>query len=460
MADTDTLVEKESIFYKDWTQGPIVRNILLLSWPMALMETLFVVSQVADMIWVGRLGSSAIAAMGVAFTVVMLVMSLDFGLIVGARAMVARYIGAGDIKTANHIAAQALLLGITWGLLMTVLGIFLAKPIMAMFGLESSVIADSVAYMRITFAGWLTMDTMVFILYIVQSSGDAIRPMMIEATTRVIHVVLCPLLVLGIWIFPRMGVGGAALASVIGQIIGACLALGLLFGGGTRLHVTRKDFHLDLDIIARILKIGFPALVTNFQRSFSSVVITWLIAPFGTLAMAAYSLFSRVEMFIMLPGFGLGMGAGVLVGQNLGAGHPERAGKSAWLASGILQAVMVVFSAVIWLWAGGILSIFTNDPDLIILGSTFLRIGTAGFMVLAFSSVLQGCLSGAGDTIANLITGLIVNWAIQIPLALLLSRVNGLGVLGIRWALVIGIAAQTVIYIAYFRLGKWKKKKV
>jgi putative MATE family efflux protein len=460
MADTNTPEKQESIFYKDWTQGPIVRNLLVLSWPMALMETLFVISQVADMIWVGRLGSSAIAAMGVAFTVVMLVMSLDFGLVVGARAMVARYVGAGDIKMANHIAAQALMLGIVWGLLMTALGISLSGYIMVLFGLEPGVVADGLAYIRITFAGWWVVDIMVFILYIVQASGDAIRPMMLEALTRIIHVTLCPFLVLGLWIFPRMGVSGAALASVIGQVVGACLAIWLLFGGGTRLHVTRQDFRLDLGVIARILKIGFPALVTNLQRSFSAVVITWLIAPFGTMSMAAYSLFSRVEIFIMLPGFGLGMGAGVLVGQNLGAGQPARAERSAWLASGILQAVMIVFSVVIWLWAGGILSIFTTDPELINLGSTFLRIGIAGFMVLAFSSVLQGCFSGAGDTVPNLIIGLIVNWIIQIPLALWLPHVNGLGVLGIRWALVIGIAAQTIMYIAYFRLGKWKKKRV
>jgi putative MATE family efflux protein len=460
MADTGVPEKQESIFYKDWTQGPIVRNLLLLSWPMVLMETLFVVSQVVDMIWVGKLGTSAIAAMGVAFIIVMLIMSLDFGLIMGARAMVARYVGAGDVRMANHIAAQALILGTSWGLLMTVLGIMLAKPFMGLFGLEPTVIADGVAYIRITFAGWLTMDAMVFILYIVQASGDAIRPMVIESLTRIIHISLCPFLVLGLWIFPRMGVGGAALAGVIGQAVGAVLAIGLLFGGGTRLHVTRKDFQLDLNIIVRILKIGFPALITNFQRSFGSLVITWLIAPFGTAAMAAHSLFARIENFITLPGFGLGMGAGVLVGQNLGAGQPERAEKSGWMASWILEGFMIIFSAVVLLWADGIISIFTADPSLIKLGATFLKIGSAGFIVLAFSSGPQGSISGAGDTVPNLIIGFITCWVVQIPLALLFSRVDGLGVLGIRWALVIGITVQTVIYIVYFRLGKWKTKKV
>jgi putative MATE family efflux protein len=460
MSDTSVPEIKESIFNKDWTRGPIVRNLLLLSWPMVLMETLFVVSQVADMIWVGRLGPSAIAAMGVAFTIIMLIMSLDFGIVVGARAMVARHIGAGDVKMANHIAAQALLIGLTWGLLMTVLGISLAKPVMALFGLESGVIAEGVTYIRITFAGWLTMDFMVFILYIIQSSGDAIRPMIIESLTRVIHIALCPFLVLGLWIFPRMGVGGAALASVIGQAVGAVLAIGLLFGGGTRLHVTRQDFHLDFSIMVRILKIGFPALITNFQKSFASLVITWLIAPFGTMAMAAHGLFARIENFILLPGYGLSMGAGVLAGQNLGAGQPARAEKSGWMASWILEGVMIVFSAAVLLWADGIISIFTTDPELIKLGATFLKIGSAGFMVLAFTSGPQGCISGAGDTVANLIIGLISNWLVQIPLALWLSKVDGLGVLGIRWALAAGIVIATIVYIVYFKMGRWKMKKV
>ncbi len=460
MADTSPPLSKESIYYKDWTKGPVLRNILLLSWPMATMETLFVVSQVLDLVWVGRLGPTAIAGLGIAFVVVMLVMSMDFGLVVGARAMIARYVGAGDIAMANHIAAQALILGSVWGLLMTALGITLAEPVMRLLGLEASVVAEGVAYMRLTFAGWITMDIMIVVLYIVQSSGDVMRPLILEGLTRVIHIALCPFLVLGLWIFPSMGVSGAALSSVIGQIVGAALALWLLFGGGTRLHVTRKDFRLDLNIIGRILKIGFPALVTNLQRSLGVFVITWLIVPFGTIAIAANSVVSRVEMFIMLPGFGLGMGAGVLVGQNLGAGQPERAEKSAWLASGILEAFMIVCSTLILLWADGIVGIFTTDPELVSMGGTFLRIATVAFFAMAFTSVLQSCISGAGDTVPNMVIGFIVNWVVQLSLALLLPRVTDLGVLGIRWAIAAGVVVGAVIFIFYFRLGRWKHKKV
>ncbi len=205
MVDTDKSDRKETIFNKEWTQGPIVSNLLLLSWPMVLMETLFVASQVADMVWVGRLGPAAIAGVGIANIVVMLVMSMDLGLIIGVRALVARYVGAGDMEGANHIAAQALILSVTWGALMMTIGILLAGPIMGLFGLEADVVADGMAYMRVMFAGWIAMDVLVMGLYIIQSSGDTLRPLYIEALLRVIHVTLCPFLVLGLWVFPHDG---------------------------------------------------------------------------------------------------------------------------------------------------------------------------------------------------------------------------------------------------------------
>ncbi|MCX7912872.1 MAG: MATE family efflux transporter, partial [Dehalococcoidales bacterium] len=292
--------------HRDWTQGSILGNLLLLSWPMVVMEGLFVVSQVVDMIWIGRLGPSAIAGAGVANIVIMLVMAMDFGLIVGVRAMVARYVGAGEIKTANHIAAQALMLSAGWGALMMTVGILGARPIMGMFGLEEAVIGEGMAYMRVMFAGWVAMDVLVMSLYVIQSAGDTIRPMMIEFLLRCVHITLCPFVVLGIGGFPRMGVAGAALSNVVSQTLGAILCLWILFGGYTRLRLARTDFRIDPRVIWRLLRIGLPALVMNIQRSLGTFVLTYLIAPFGTIAVAAHSLASRFEMFVMMPGMALG----------------------------------------------------------------------------------------------------------------------------------------------------------
>ncbi len=198
----------------------------------------------------------------------------------------------------------------------------------------------------------------------------------------------------------------------------------------------------------------------HLQRSFGNFVLTWLIAPFGTLAVAAHSLATRVEMFIMLPGMGFGMGAGVLVGQNLGARQPDRAEKSAWMALGILEAVMLVCSGAILLWAEHIIGIFTTDPELVKIGSTFIRISAASFAIIGFISVLQSCIASAGDTVPNMIISIIMIWLITLPLAFVLPRVTDLGVLGVRWAIVGGMAAGTIAYVTYFRLGRWKLKKV
>ncbi len=460
MADTKNSARKISGFNRDWTQGPVLNNLLLLSWPMIVMESLFVISQVVDMIWIGRLGPSSIAAVGVANIVIMLVMSMDFGLIVGVRAMVARFVGAGDMKMANHVAAQALVLSASWGALMMIIGILLAEPIMRIFGLEEIVISQGMAYMRVMFAGWILLDILVMALYVIQSAGDTIRPMMIEGFLRIIHITLCPFLVLGIGIFPKMGVSGAALSNVISQVLGAMICLWLLFGGYTRLHLKRGDFRVDFNIIWRILKIGVPALVMNLQRSFGTFILTWLIAPFGTLAVAAHSLASRLEMFVMMPGFALGMGAGVLVGQNLGAAQPERAEKSAWVAVGILQAFMTVGSVVVFIWARNIMGIFTTDPDLLELGSAFIRITSATFFVMSVATVLQNCIASAGDTVPNMIISIAVMWVVQIPAAFVLSRYTALDAYGIRWAMVASTIVGSIVYFGYFKTGRWKLKKV
>jgi Na+-driven multidrug efflux pump len=234
----------------------------------------------------------------------------------------------------------------------------------------------------------------------------------------------------------------------------------LLFRGHTRLRLTLRDFRFSLDIIWRILKIGVPALVMTLQRSLGDLALTWFIVPFGTLAVAAHSLASRVDMLLFMPGTGLGSGAGVLVGQNLGAHQPERAERGAWLAVGFVEVFLVACSIVILLWAENIMGIFTTEPSLIHLGSIFLRIATASYLVLALVLVLQSSIAGAGDTVPNMIINVGMIWAVQLPLAFLLPRVTDLGIFGVRWAIVASTFAGTIAYVTYFRLGRWKTKKV
>jgi putative MATE family efflux protein len=445
---------------RDWTKGPIAWNLLLLSWPMVIMEGIWVVSQLLDMMWVGRITPDAIAGVGIANTFLALIYSVDMGMIVGVRAMVARYAGAGDMKGANHITAQAMLFALVWGLFVTLVGTFLAGPILSLFGAEAEVLRQGTIYMRLMLAGWVFFEILVFGLYSIQSAGDTVTPMLIETSMRVIHMAICPFLVLGVWFFPRLGVAGAALSNVGAQTLGSFAIIWIVLTGRSRLKVGIKDLKFAPATMWRLLRIGVPALMMNIQGALGSNLLMRLVVPFGTIAVAAQSLTSRVEMFLTVPGMGLGTGVGVMTGQNLGAGQAKRVSRTAWVGVIFVQAFLMICCLAILLWAEDLLSIFTPDTSVVQLGAVLLRISTAGYFVTSVAQIMQSCISGAGDTVPIMIISIAVIWAVQLPVAFLLSRVTGLGIYGIRWAMVACTAASTLAYLGYYLSGKWKTKTI
>jgi putative MATE family efflux protein len=456
----NSTTRKGSAFDRDWTQGSVVKNLLQLSWPMIVMEATYMCSQLFDMVWVGKAGASSIAGLGIANLVMMVISTIDMALISGARAMISRFIGSRDWDGARKVAAQTYIMAVCWGTLVTVAGSLLAGPIMRMFGVEPLVALEGMKFLRVFFAGWLSLELLIIGLYIIQSTGDSFKPMIIEVSIRVVHIILCPFLVLGLWFFPHLGITGAALSNVISQALGAVVLLWLLFGGHTRLKLSWRDFRFVPNIAWRILKIGFPSLISMLQSSFSMFVLTWIIVPFGTRAIAANSLASNVQQFILTPNMGLGNGVGVLAGQNLGAKQPERAVKTTWLGAGILEAFLIACGVVILIWAKQIVTLFNNDPALVAIGASFLRITTASYLVMGINSALMSCISGAGDTLPNMLINIGMIWIVQIPLTYILSHYTNLGVYGIRWAMVISTLAGTIAYFSYFRTGRWKHKKV
>ena len=473
MEETEGLPERRAEFGRDWTKGNVFHNLLRLSWPMVITNLLMSIGPTIDMIWVGRLGSDAMAAVGVAGVAVQVVMMAIMSLMVGMRAMVARFIGAGDVRGSNHVAQQALVVCAVFAALMAVIGVFFSERILGWFGLEADVVTQGAAYLRIIFVGSVFMCVRMMSDAGMGASGDVVTPMRIAIFYRLFQVALCPFLIFGRdtllvfgwdahlpWMFPGMGVSGAALANVIAQSLGTAIGLWFLFTGRTRLKLSLRNFSIDLNIIRRIVRIGLPALVSGIQRSFSYFILMWIIAPFGTAAIAAHTVGQRMEMFFFMPGMAFGMAAGVMVGQNLGAGQPERAEKSVWLAVGLVEAIMVIVSVVILLYAESIVRIFNTEPALVEIASRFMRIAIAGYVVMGFMAVLMSALQGAGDTVPGMVINTVIMWAISLPLAYYLPKFTDLGVYGVRWAMVAGMLVGTVAFLIYFRMGRWKHKRV
>ena len=460
MDEVRSSVGRGAAFNRNWTKGSIARNLLSLAWPMIITDGFQLLGPTIDMIWVGRLGAASIAGVGVAGIIVMLAMAARMGINMGVRAMVARFVGAGNEKGANHVAQQSFVISGIYAITMATIGVFFAEPILNLMGLEADVVVEGAPYLRIWFVGAAAMSFRVVTVGIMQASGDAVTPMWITILFRFVHIVLAPFLIFGWWIFPRLGVSGAALGNVVAQSLGMFIGLWILFTGRTRLRLTLRDFHLDLNIIWRIVRIGIPAAVMSMERTFGRLALMWFVVPFSTLAVAGHTLCQRIEMILAMPGMGLGKAAGVLAGQNLGAQQPERAEKGGWLAVGFVGGFMVVCSVAMLLWAESIVGIFSSETDLVEITSAFLRIEAAGYLVLGLVEVLRQYLSGAGDTLPTMLVTLLMVWVVQLPLAFFLPRVTNLDVYGVRWAIVAGNVVGAVAYITYFRMGRWKRKKV
>jgi putative MATE family efflux protein len=278
---------------------------------------------------------------------------------------------------------------------------------------------------------------------------------------RVAQAVLSPFLILGWWVFPQMGVTGAALCGVVIEILGTSLALWYLLSGHTRLRISLKSLRPDFRMMWRIIRIGLPACVMNLQGSIAGVIIAGFMIPFGTLAIAAHSLLNRLQLMIFLPTMGLSTGAGVLTGQNLGARQPARAERTGWIASGLTGGFSVIISLAIFIWADDIAGIFSpTDTGLVTMAGNFLRIAAVGYMISGFSSALQSCITGAGDTVVPMIVAILSIWVLQIPLAYFLPKITDWEVYGVRWAMVVPAIVGIFVYTIYFRMGRWKHKKV
>jgi putative MATE family efflux protein len=325
---------------------------------------------------------------------------------------------------------------------------------------EAAVISEGASYMRIQLVGIVTMSVLQVSQNIMQASGDTRTPLKISVSYRLLHILLCPTLIFGWLVFPSLGVKGAALSNVIAQGLGAGFSFWFLFSGRTRLKLTFRGFRFDRNIIWRTIKIGIPSSVTSMERNFAALILVWFISPFGTLAVAAHSLSQRIDMIVQMLGSGLGNPAGVLAGQNMGAGKPDRAAKTGWLAVGLTSAAALIVCLIIWFWIGPVLRIFTSDADLIDMTAVFLKIQIVSYLVWGLVIALSTVLNGLGDTLVPMLTNMITVWAVQMPLAYFLPGITGLGVYGVRWAIVSAIMGRAIIYPLYFRSGRWKRKKI
>lgn len=454
------LRRQPSYLTRDLTKGGILQNLWLLSWPQMVEGGLNVADHLADLLWAGWLGSRAVAGLGVAQTYTQLVMMVRRGLDVAMRAMIARAVGSGNIQLANHAALQGLTLSVFFLLVVCSAGVALTDELLRLIGASEAVRAEGALYMRVQFIGVAVMGLRITGAAMLQSAGDAVTPMKPAVVSRLLHIILSPFFVFGLGWFPSFGLAGAALANLLAQLVGCWMTYAPLVRGKSRLHLKIEDYRIDFSLCWQLVKIGTPACVAQAERGFAQILLLGFVAPFGDLALAAYSITRRIEILAHAGNAGFGQASGTLIAQNLGAGQPLRAKQTLAWALTCATALNLVLGLIVIAFPRPILMLFNREPDFLDVAQVWLQIDGLAFIFMAPSFVFQHSFNIAGDTIGPLLITLIGFWGFQIPLAWLLPRFTGLGQFGIAWAIMISMVIRLLLFIPYTRSGRWLRVKV
>lgn len=441
------------------TEGSILKNIWVIAWPLTLSHLLLATYHVVDIYFVAKLGAAAIAIVVMGGTISNIIWMIMAGLGTSIRATISRFVGAKEEKAAADVAIQSILLSLMLGVLIGFIGSVFARPILVLLGAEPEVLELGVAYIRIIAIGeglsTLLMNTCKSIL---EGAGDAKTPMRILIFSNIVNMALLPILIYGWGPIPRLGVYGAAWATIIAESWGALLFLRFLRSttiGPEIFHRLRADWSM----IWRLLRIAFPRSLQRGLEVLAAVILIRIVAEFGTAAVAAYGIGFRLDLAFKSPGWGLGTAADTLVGQSLGAQKPSRAEKSAWVVAGLYVMLNAVAGLLFILVPERVMAFFTVDPEVIQLGVPYLQLMYWGFLFMAVGMIFERALGGSGDTVSPLVITGIGLMGLKIPLALFLPHSLGFGVFGLWLAIAVSYGAWGVAMALWFHRGGWKEKK-
>ncbi len=444
---------------QDYTEGSLGRAVFLLSVPMILEMAMESVFGILDVFWVGKLGSDAVAAVGITEALLTLVFALALGLSMSTTAMVARRIGEKDRQAAAVTAVQAIGLGLLAAVPAMLAGIVWPKQLLQLMGASPAVVASGWSYTAWILGGNATILLLFLINAIFRGAGDASVAMRSLWVANAVNLVLDPCLIFGIGPFPALGITGAAIGTTLGRGVGVAYQCHQLWRGG-RVNVEPAHVRLDVEVMMRLLRVSVGGIVQFLIATASWLALVRLLTPFGSAALAGYTIALRIIVVAILPSWGMCNAAATLVGQNLGAGKPERAERSVWL-TGLYNMVFLCGVAVAFIvFAEDLIGFFTTDPAVRALGADCLRIVSYGYGFYAWGMVMVQAFNGAGDTTTPTWINFFCYWLFQIPLAWGLARGLELGPNGVYFAITVAESLIALVGIHYFRKGRWKERVV
>lgn len=442
------------------TTGPLLPTMLRLAAPLVLAQMLQTVYNVVDTFWVGRIGPDAVAAITLSFPIIIFLISMAAGLTIAGTALVAQYTGAKQPEHAAKAAAQSLVAVIITSVGIGIVGILAAEFLLTLVGATPEVLPMAKSYFTIYLAG----VPFVFLSFgyqsVLRGVGDTVTPLKLRAFATALNIILDPILIFGWLGVPAMGIAGAAVATVIALGIEGIWGTVLLLRGAGGLGFRREHFRPDWTVIRRIFRIGSPAALEMTAGTIGLSLMTAIVALSGMQAVAAFGIGMRLQSLILLPAFGIGMATTTMVGQNVGAGKPQRAEQAAWMAAAITFGTMAVFCVFGVLFPSTLIGIFNDDPEVLRYGTSYLQIAGPAISLMGIRIVISGAFRGAGNSVPAMVLSFVLVLLLEAPLAYLLAQVVGWGPNGIWWSNLVAGAVGAVWASLWFRRGRWKERAI
>lgn len=445
---------------RDPTKGSLVKTSILMTFPLWINTVFWMAINLLNLFWVSRLDEESIAAVAIgggAFTILMTVVQ---GIGTATYNLVGSF-NREDKKGLDRLVKQ--ILSITWivSLLLAVFGYFSAPALLKLLGAESEVLSLAVAYFRICSLGGLISLSFWPLLKMVRSTRDMFRPMLFMALVLALQGIFDYLLILGNLGFPRLGVAGAAWSSTISAVIGAIALILMLAKGSMFIKVDFrkwKDFRITFKTLKEVLRISGFDTIEGLIRSVVVMAMFGIVVSFGVMALAAFAIGQRFFKYSSQFGSDVGETAAIVLSNNLG--NSKRAEKSGWINSIVNAIVMGIIGLVFFLFAEKIVSLFSQNPEVLAAGSSYLKITTIaglGYAFFAVGTALRRAFAGAGDTLTPLWIYM-ATIAIQIGSAIVLPKYFGLGINGVWLAILAGMIFYGSALAILFKLGRWKKR--
>jgi len=444
----------------DLTTEPILPTILKLAWPVVATMFVHTALLVTDMIWVGRLGAPEMAAVISSAFFIWILFSLAEIVTAGLIAIISRHYGAKRYDKASYAASQAVGFSLFISIVITVVGYALARDFLEYIGTEPDVTQYGIEYLRIRFIGtiflfWYEVGTAIF-----RATGDTKTPMILSVIAVGGNILLDPCLIFGLGPFPELGVAGAAIATVISMAAAVIGLVAYIVKGKLTLDLRLSELlRPDFKLIGQMVRIGLPLSLYGISFAIVYIFINKITATFGTEAIAALGVGNRSEAVSYMICFGFAVAVSTVVGQNLGAGKPERAEKAVWIAFRLTAIVTGIVSVLFLLIPGLITRIFIPDTTVIEIAGDYLRILALSQVLMAATIVIEGAFTGAGNTIPPMVVGIPAALA-RLPIAYLLCFTFNLGINGVWWAITSTTVISGIILVLWFRKGNWKHREI